>query len=234
MDNDTQPEQTILPTPPVNNNYNWLKTLTIGFAIVSFCTAIGVIGYFWTIKNKSTQQNQKSISVPTITQSSPTPDETTNWQIYTNTKYGYLIKYPPKFSMHSLFSDRNPDPTTSPSVNLTSNSTFKSITIFADITKDENQSLSDFVNNEIEKLKEANKQVKNYYSLKIINDSVIDGRKAIFVSNKINSKELDLRVYIERDKINIIYIQLGPVYQGSEEEYKNFFYQELSTFKFTP
>ncbi|PJE67671.1 hypothetical protein COU95_01115 [Candidatus Shapirobacteria bacterium CG10_big_fil_rev_8_21_14_0_10_40_9] len=29
----------------------------------------------------------------------PTPDETANWKTYTNTKYGYSIKYPPDFEI---------------------------------------------------------------------------------------------------------------------------------------
>lgn len=38
----------------------------------------------------STPQSS-SVSQPTL---SPNPDETTNWKIYTNTKYNYLLKYP--------------------------------------------------------------------------------------------------------------------------------------------
>lgn len=79
-----------------NSNYNWLRTLTIGFGIVSFCTAIGVIGYFWTIKNKPVEQ-QTQTALPSITQSSPTPDPTANWKIYTDPFYGYSFKYPLDF-----------------------------------------------------------------------------------------------------------------------------------------
>lgn len=204
------------------------KQLLIFSSIVVLTILVFGIGWFLD-KHFSPvkQQSESKLSV------SYQPSESiVDWQTYTNTRYGYSVKYPPKFTSQSVFSDRDQDLSTSPYISIQSEYGFKSLKISVDIKKDENQSLSDFINEEIKELKESNKQVKDYIPLKIINESVIDGRKAIFVSNNDNSKGLDLRVYVEKDKTNIIYIQLGSVYQGSEEEYKAFFYQVLSTFKF--
>lgn len=81
----TQPEM-----PPENSNSNWLRTLTIGFGIVSIGTVIAVGGYFLGTKNSPTLVENKA-----VTQLSPTPvDQTANWKTYTNVKYGYSVKYP--------------------------------------------------------------------------------------------------------------------------------------------
>ena len=75
----------------------WLKTLSIGFAIVSFGIAIGVIGFVLvTKKNQTAVQNQQLTPSPTFAQPSPTPiDETSNWKTYTDPNHQFLFKYPP-------------------------------------------------------------------------------------------------------------------------------------------
>ena len=95
MENQTQGLQ------PTNSN-QWLKTLGIGFGIVSFGIAIGVIGYILGTKNNQTAvQNQQSANIPTLSQppTTPTsiPDETTNWKIY-NGKY-FSFKYPSNWTV---------------------------------------------------------------------------------------------------------------------------------------
>ena len=105
MDNqETQPPlQPAIPPAPVyqspNNSYNWFKTLAIGFAIVAFCIALGIIGYILGTRKNSqvatqptqkhaTQKQQVSVVSPTIS------NPTANWKTYTNTVYGFSIKYP--------------------------------------------------------------------------------------------------------------------------------------------
>ncbi len=81
-----------------SSNISWLKTLSIGFSLVSFCIAIGIGGYvLGTKKNQAVPQKQKVI--PTTSQPSPTPDSTANWKMYTNKTYGYSFKYPADWIM---------------------------------------------------------------------------------------------------------------------------------------
>ncbi len=86
--------------PKISSNISWLKTLSIGFSLVSFCIAIGIGGYVLGMQEtKPVSQNQQIIS-PT-TKPSPTPDSTdligANWKTYTNIKYGFSFKYPNNF-----------------------------------------------------------------------------------------------------------------------------------------
>ena len=64
--------------------------------------AVGAIGYFQ-LKTKFTSQPAPSQS-PQITVIKPSPastptDETANWKTYTNTTYGFSIKYPATFAI---------------------------------------------------------------------------------------------------------------------------------------
>ncbi len=88
--------------PQATNNISWLKTLSIGFSLVSFCIAIGVGGYFLGMqKTKPVSQSQQL--TPTISQPSPTADPTANpdliganWKTYI---HGNLtFKYPPDWT----------------------------------------------------------------------------------------------------------------------------------------
>ncbi len=102
MDNQTQGQQqpTSTDTPSQSTNSNqWLRTLGIGFGIVSFGIAIGVIGYILGTKNSQTiVQNQQNSVVPTVIPS-PNPDETANWKTYKSSKGEFMIKYPDGWSL---------------------------------------------------------------------------------------------------------------------------------------
>ncbi|MDO8620930.1 MAG: hypothetical protein Q7R31_01480 [Candidatus Levybacteria bacterium] len=98
MDNVSQPIPQQAPVqpeiPPTNSNSNWLKTLAIGFGIVSIGTAIAVGGYFLGTKN-----SQPVIESKIVVQPSPTPaDETANWKTYTDKNHLYSIRYPVEFT----------------------------------------------------------------------------------------------------------------------------------------
>lgn len=95
MDNQNQ------EAPQATSNYQWLRTLGIGFGIVSFGIVIGVIGYILGTKNSQTVvQNQQSSIVPTAVPS-PTsiPDETANWKTYSSIKHGFTLKYPSEITL---------------------------------------------------------------------------------------------------------------------------------------
>ncbi len=110
MDNqETQPPlQPAIPPAPVyqspNNSYNWFKTLAIGFTIVAFCIALGIIGYILgTRKNNqvathstqkhATQKQQVSVVSPTIS------NPTANWKTYNNIQYNFSFQYPQSYSL---------------------------------------------------------------------------------------------------------------------------------------
>ncbi|MBI2028101.1 MAG: hypothetical protein HYT07_00695 [Candidatus Levybacteria bacterium] len=105
MDSQTQGQQsanTDISSQSTNSN-QWLRTLGIGFGIVSFGIAIGVIGYLLgTKQNQTVVQNQQSSVVPTLSQPSPTAiDETANWKTYTDDKYSFQFKYPSEWVIAS-------------------------------------------------------------------------------------------------------------------------------------
>jgi len=197
-----------------------------GFApilIVILIVAVAIGGYLlWT-------QNRLSFPQPTPLPA-PTLNPTADWKTYTNTNFNYSVKYPPYFNIRSLFPDRYPDVSISPIIDIYSNENLKTVTIESDSTKDDSLGLEDYVSGVISQLNAAN---KDSAPLKIIGETTLDGRPMVNVSNNLDySKELRLYAYIERDPSHLIVIRLGPVFAHAENEYKYFFYQVLTTFKF--
>lgn len=143
-----------------------------------------------------------------------------NWNVYTNTKYNYSIKHPSNFSVLSTIPDIYLDPSTSPSIQIGPIGSPIAITIESDREKNESQNLIEFITK------------RTIYPVKIINETVIDGRQAIFVSYNDNLKNLRLDAYIAIDNTHVMFMHHSPVFQGAEEEYKNFFYQIVSTLRF--
>jgi hypothetical protein len=81
------------PTPPAQpakpSSKNWKKWLVIG-GILLVILLTGTAYVLSQQESKKTEPPAKqSVSKPT-----PTPDPTADWKTYTNTKYGYSIKYP--------------------------------------------------------------------------------------------------------------------------------------------
>jgi len=105
-------EAELVGIKPIPQN-NWWK---IGFLVTTalFLATAGVFGFFvfkTRGKTQPLQPTQVPILTPTFTPTPtptptpivfptlvPTPDSTANWKTYTNTKYGYSIKYPPEFN----------------------------------------------------------------------------------------------------------------------------------------
>lgn len=90
MDNQNQ------EVPQITSNHQWLKTLGIGFGIVSFGIAIGVIGYILGTKNsQKALENQQSLVAPTaILTPTSIPDETANWKTFSSKSRGITLSYP--------------------------------------------------------------------------------------------------------------------------------------------
>lgn len=95
MDNQKQDssEKKIIQ-PAKSTNSSLLKTISIGLGVIGIGLAIGIGGYLLGSNKTKTQniQNNSLSIVPTVVQPSEMPDETANWQTYSN-KY-YSFKYP--------------------------------------------------------------------------------------------------------------------------------------------
>lgn len=89
---------TVQPIPQPKNGYKLPVLITV--AILTFFVG-GVGGYFLgarqgklsNVTGEPPQTYTQPTSMPTVAQS-PKPDETANWNSYSNTKYGYTVKYP--------------------------------------------------------------------------------------------------------------------------------------------
>lgn len=77
-------------SPSNNSSFSFKRILPIAAAVVLLIAIVGGTYLLGTKKN-----NSKTISqvTPTVTPT-PTTDPAANWKTYTNTKYGYSIKYP--------------------------------------------------------------------------------------------------------------------------------------------
>lgn len=222
-----QPQKIPLQTPPLKTNYNWLRTLTIGFAIVSFCTAIGVIGYFWTIKNKPTSQDHQTATFPTIIQPSPTPDPTANWKTYENSTDFYTVKYPPTWSITEENS----------TITITSNEKFSDIpsdpepvTYWVNIVKYDNPNHKEFRELAIEDL---DSDLRNQFTYRT---EIINGQTVFRTTTLPSRAGCDWAFFKKKDDSYIslnfcLYNQQKPFMQ--QEKFHSLFSTILSTFKFT-
>ncbi len=103
------PEQTpVLTESPQTiskpNDMQWLKMLSIGFAIISVCISLGIGGYI--LSSRKTLQ-KRSFS-PTITQA-PTPaiNPKANWKMYTDNVLGISFQYPSNWILGGVRKDPN-------------------------------------------------------------------------------------------------------------------------------
>jgi hypothetical protein len=75
--------------------------------VIIIIVLAGALGYFTLVKKSPPIAQQTPTHTPTFTPtkisaSTPTPtpkDETKNWKIYTNNKYGFTFKYPPSWKV---------------------------------------------------------------------------------------------------------------------------------------
>ncbi len=105
MDNQTPvaPSQQLPATPLPQKSYghNWKKWLLIYLIIA----AVLYSGIYYFFLNKQGTNPYSSVTTTVTTSPSPTPDPTANWKTYTNTYYGYTMKYPPSESLSSIGTD---------------------------------------------------------------------------------------------------------------------------------
>jgi len=98
------------PTPTKEKSFDWLKVILaiiIGFGLL----AVSAYAGYWygsesaKFKSQISKPQLKSQSEPTAqpTPPSPTPvveDETKDWEVYRNEKYGFEIRYPSEVDCH--------------------------------------------------------------------------------------------------------------------------------------
>jgi len=70
---------------------NWVLIVLIVVITAIFASAAT---YFAVNSQKQSQPTPPLPSEVSTKEGSPTPNSTANWKIYTNTKYGYSLKYP--------------------------------------------------------------------------------------------------------------------------------------------
>lgn len=117
------PPQNINPVPQPQQSYygkrNWIK-----WGLIYLFIAVLIYGgiYYLAAQQKKSSPYSTNYPSPTISQPSPTPDETANWKTYENTKYGYQLKYPPTWQLQdNSDSDNNYISFYPPQVNLALN-----------------------------------------------------------------------------------------------------------------
>ena len=75
-----------------------MKLMQKGFSVIlvliSVLVLVGIVGGAYFLLPKTQTKTTQQIVPPITPQPTPTPNQTANWKTYTNTKYGYSIKYP--------------------------------------------------------------------------------------------------------------------------------------------
>ncbi len=77
--------------PDKPSSRNWKKWL---LPVLSMALITVGGGNLILSQQKSEEPETKTLTQPTVAHPSPTPNPTADWKTYTNTKYGYTIKYP--------------------------------------------------------------------------------------------------------------------------------------------
>ena len=90
------------------NNQKGFANIALIFLVIVLA---GAVGYFVLFKKSPEVAQQTNTPTPTPTQTktqnptpAPTPkDETENWKTYTNTQYGFEVRYPDTFTYKTLY-----------------------------------------------------------------------------------------------------------------------------------
>lgn len=182
--------------------------------ILLIITVVGVGGYL-------IYQNQNKSTLQQTTQPLPTIDETANWQVYTNTKFGYSLKYPP-----SLYIDSEKD--TGPGFRLTKN---KDVQDPTERIKQLELGVIVQENSTLEKQIASTKLGSPPDPGTKIEQIQVNGKNALRIENIIGGNPFgNISTLIENNG-NVFSLTLFA--PKIDQELKDMYYKMLSTFKFT-
>lgn len=164
----------------------------------------------------------------------PIVGPTDNWDKYINTAYHFSLKFPPGFIYNSANLNDYPNVQVSPNVQIVASDLRSSpwkIEIIAEVKKQSNISLIDYVTNEIDSRSSFYRP--DVPKLVILFTTVIDGHNAVFYgNNNANSDYLVMGAFIEKDTTNLVSIITFPDSKADRDGYTKFLYQIVSTFNF--
>jgi hypothetical protein len=100
--NQTPPPQTPVQTPPEAPQVVPSKSFPLKWILILIIFILIGGGATYYVANQSQKPASSSNQTPTTAPSpTPTPDPTSDWKTYTNTKYGYSVKYPSDWKIQS-------------------------------------------------------------------------------------------------------------------------------------
>lgn len=179
-------------------------------------------------------------ATPTIL---PVPDygNTDSWKVFTNSKYGYSIKYPQLSFYEAKSTEESPTAKTNQYVSFQQEGYYQGgtrlfpwiININANFPLQGTQEGQDFKSKVEISIEGINKAYNS--ELVILNEKMVGNRSMIIVGNdKLDTASQILYALVEKpNSSNYLIIHSESIAGGRAEDYKKFFYQFVSTFNFT-
>jgi len=116
------------------------------FVILGLLVAGGLVYAGMNIGKKQTP----TVVVPPVIEPTPTPDPTADWKTYTNSEYGYSIKYPTSFTTQLLSAGAG---------NKEADSTTRNLFIYKSDALEPYFDVERYINLEIFQIKPAKKEI---------------------------------------------------------------------------
>jgi len=249
----TNPQPTDISSQPSNNDSfppaeesiqeKKPDKLLITGLVILVLAALGVAGVFayqnYQLKKQIEKSSPGSEVIPTGIISTPTPtspveEETVNWKTYRNIEYGYTIKYPQNFFLHSEAKNRGH---MLQFVGFTHKKYEKSMmgelpAIEVAVYRDEGLSFGEwFEKHATTKSFELSESPEIYYYKVTSKQEIsINGVRGLqFVDNKITGAPIPTVIFSGKSVV----ISIRGYYFIHDESFQNIYNLILSTFKFT-
>lgn len=214
--NPINPQQPIQPEIPQNSKFSFFKSAKVWPIIVLLILLIPT-GTYLLGKNQSSKQISTIQSSPTPT---PTPDPTANWKTYSDSKYGFSLKYPSEYLIsevnNGIFFSKSPEEKVKLDACLKQIecNSFSLGIQFTSGSKPTEQSLKDYI---------IKHDSGDFYTW---DSKAIDGSNAL---------QTEYDAVVGSGKINVTYVVKGTSVLRIQTQTENIsiYNQILSTFKFT-